>query len=443
MPDSTKAHHETVREEEVATTSDAAFFWNDVLLDALLVDDQKPKPQREQGGVTRASRAAAIVHAAIHDAVNGVNRRFAPYLIQDRAPAGASIEAAAAGAAHATLSGLYPSQRTQGAKFDDKLDEFLKPIPDPGRVLGAQFGRMVGNALLLARQHDGRNQSDPPYLEKPTPGEWRRDPIAPLADQIPPLTPGWGSIRPFILDYGPQFRPVPYPLLTSGEYRAAFDEVRREGDAEAHKPPTEKTEIALFWSYDDQLGTPIRLYNQNVREILTQRPRPATPPTTILHVHARILALVNLAMADAGIGCWDAKFAYDLWRPVEGIRRANEDNNPNTTPDPNWKPLGRPRGPGPNTTPPFPAYPSGHSSFGTATFAMLRKVYGSDNVSFTLTSEERPNGRNYTTFTRAIAENGQSRIYLGVHWQFDNTRGQALGQRVADETFNNFLRPLG
>ena len=138
-----------------------------MLLDALLADDLKPKDRREQGGVTRASRAAAIVHAAIHDAVNGVERKISPYLVQDRAPAGASIEAAAAGAGHATLGGLYPSQRVT---FDAALVQYLGSLPGgPGRDSGARFGAAVGNALLMARQHDGRNQPDPPYLEKATP----------------------------------------------------------------------------------------------------------------------------------------------------------------------------------------------------------------------------------------------------------------------------------
>lgn len=450
MSGSTGALDETVREivrqtvremvtEEETTLSDAAFFWNAVLLDALLRDDRKPKPQREQGGVPRASRAAAIVHAAIHDAVNGVDRRYTPYLVQDRAQRGASPDSAAAGAAHTTLIGLYPSQR---ADFDAKLAEYLGSLPADGRDLGVRFGTAVGNALLLARQDDGRNsrnQGDPPYLEKPTPGEWRRDPIAPVEDQIPPLASGWGSIRPFTLDYGPEFRPVPYPLLTSDDYRAAFDEVRNEGRNRNRSEETAR--IADFWSYDDRLGTPVRLYNQHIREILTQRPRPAAPTT--LHTHARIFALVNLAMADAGIGCWDAKFAYNLWRPIHGIRRADEDKNPNTNADPNWIPLGRPRGPVPNTTPPFPAYPSGHSSFGAAAFGMLRKVYGNDSTSFTLTSEELPGvERIYNTFTQAINENGRSRIYLGVHWNFDDTRGRTLGQKVTDHIWPDFLRPV-
>jgi PAP2 superfamily len=435
------------RGEAITTASDVVFVWNDVLLEALLRDDQKIKPQREQGGVTRASRAAAIVHAAIHDAVNGVERRITPYLVRDRAPAGASPKAAVAGAAHATLRGLYPSQ---SATFDNKLAQYLASLPASGRDSGVEFGKVVGRKLLTARQNDGRNspnQSDPPYQEKLFPGEWRRDPIAPVDDQIPPLTPGWGSILPFTLDYGAQFRPAPNHPLTSGDYRNAFDEVRVEGNANSHVPPNDKTKIANFWSYDDKRGTPIRLYNQHVRKILADHPLATTG--SVLHIHARIFALVNLAMADAGIACWDAKYFYNFWRPIHGIRRASEDGNPDTAADQTWKPLGRPNGPVPNTTPPFPAYPSGHSTFGTAMFAMLRKAYKGDNaITFKLTSEDAPGfERTFATFSKAIEENGRSRVLLGVHWAFDDPSvgapdigGRLLGQRIADYIWPRFLQ---
>jgi hypothetical protein len=465
---------ETTTLAAAVVPTDAAFRWNQVLLDALLVDDKKPRTQREQGGVTRATRAAAIVHAAIHDAINGVDRRNTPYLVQDRVSASASIEAAAAGAAHTTLSGLFPSQKTQGTNFDAKRDEHLTSLLQtlPADVVnrGFQFGTFVGNVLLMTRQHDGRNtpnEGAPPYLEKTTPMEWRRDPLAPTDDQIPPLTAGWGSIRPFTLDYGPQFRPDPYPPPNSNSYTNAFIEVRNKGRNRNREEETAR--IADFWSYDDARGTPVRLYNRHTGEILTKRPADPDSPAD-LHFHARIFALVNLALADAAIGTWDAKYAYNLWRPVHGIRLADKDPNPSTQPDPSWKPLGRPIGPLDNagqrvlnTTPPFPAYPSGHSTLGTALFGILRKALKNRDFNFKLTSEERGGmERSYTTLRilneepnptslmkSPIDENGWSRIYLGVHWAFDDRSvggsrigGRWLGNQIADYIWPNFLRPL-
>ena len=156
-------------------------------------------------------------------------------------------------------------------------------------------------------------------------------------------------------------------------------------------------------------------------------------------------------MADAGIGCWDAKFAYNLWRPVHAIHLAGEDSNPNTAPEVGWKPLGR-RTP-PNATPPFPAYPSGHSSFGTATYAMLRKFTsaGVRPFNFTLSSDELPSvRRSYDNLMATsdpavrspINENGRSRIFLGVHFRFDDHAGRALGEQIADHIWPNFLRPV-
>jgi Ca2+-binding RTX toxin-like protein len=172
------------------------------------------------------------------------------------------------------------------------------------------------------------------------------------------------------------------------------------------------------------------LYNQNVQEIAEQK-------GNSLEDNVRLFAMFNVAMADTGIATWKAKFDYDLWRPITAIREGDMDGNPLTIADPNWIPLGAP-GPNPNSsaddfTPPFPAYTSGHAGFGAAVFRTLARFYGSDQFSFTLTSEELPGvTRSYSSFSQAAEENGRSRIYLGIHWEFDNSQGQILGNRVAD-----------
>jgi hypothetical protein len=251
--------------------------------------------------------------------------------------------------------------------------------------------------------------------------------------------------------------------LTDGDYTFGFRNVRDKGGAVPPPPPSpqgptaDEQNIANFWAADLRAGTPIRLYNVHAFEILDQEPNvPAV--ASVLHRHARMFALINLAMADAGIACWEAKYlppcGYHIWRPFQGIRLAANDDNPDTQPIPNWLPLG-PKGPPANTTPNFPAYPSGHSSFGSAMFGMLRKFFGTKPFPFTLSSTDVPNTRSFvdtmdsqtetgevvTSWTQAMNENDMSRIFLGVHFRRDITRGRPLGQQVADYIWPDFLRP--
>lgn len=437
-------------------TDNAALFWNWVLLEAMKTDSKKPGNQQEQGGPTRTSRAAAIVHAAIHNAVNGVRQRNAFY--QDpktgkpvrpgSPPTGASQEAAGAGAAYRALVVLY---RSQEAAFNKARADFQAlPLPGANHQPSFQYGQDVAQQLLDARASDGSASADTYNPPTPGPGVWVPNPT--LAPPGPPLTPGWGNVRLFLLDSISRVRPPRFPALTDGDYTSAFRNVRDKGGAEPPPPrpprgPTkDEKNIALFFSYDDRLGSPIRLYNIHAFEILNKERNTSAS----LHRHARMFALINIAMADAGIACWEAKFSpppgYHIWRPFQGIPGADNDGNNETQAIKNWLPLGRPRArdaegePVRNTTPNFPAYVSGHSSIGTALYGMLRKFFGAE-FPFTLSSEEVPKKRSYMSWTQVIDENGTSRIFLGVHWRQDDTRGRALGQQVADYIWDNFLRP--
>jgi hypothetical protein len=462
---------------------DAAIAWNRVLFEAALIDSRKPKPNQEQPGPTRTSRVAALVHLAIHDAVTHMTTdpQFHTYQnpVSATPPSGATAGAAAAGAAHRVLSALYPSQVQ--SLFDVRLKTFGASMSGAGE----QYGSAVADQLLASRQNDGADSTSsvvsPSALPNAIP--WQPDPI--LAPPGPGLDPHWGNVDYFgIAPSNPSsLRPPAFPDPSGGGYFRSFAEVYFKGSEPSppaavpnlppespHRRTADEEQAALFWSYDDMLGTPIRLYNRHVREILAQHPR----QNAGLEEHAWILALVNVAMADAGIACWESKYYYNIWRPFQGIRMADQDPNTRTTQDPVWLPLGRPRAPqgARNTTPNFPAYVSGHSSFGTAAFGMMRKIYGTTispgaerEFKLNLTSEELPLpevgetlpltdadiltpgrdfvSRNYRNLGDVIAENGRSRIHLGVHWEDDNRRGIALGQQVADAVWASALTRNG
>ncbi len=440
--------------------------WNEVALDASGLDHTPVMPGEnrvfgEQLGPGRASRAMAIVHIAVFDAVNAIVGGYQGYAGPHGAPSETSLEAAIALAAHDTLAALFPSQK---GTFDGALVDDLSAIPD-GRAKsnGVEIGRLAAAAILALRAHDGAQHAEPrvgvDFITSDEPGKWRQDPVS-----LNPLALGahWGEVRPFVLRSGNQFRVPPAAALASPEYALSFEEVKAVGGDGIVTPTTrtdEQTFVGIFWAYDGtpSLCAPPRLYNQITMRIAEQR------GTSGIEL-ARLLALVNVAMADAGIAIWESKYHYQFWRPVTGIREAEEgtgptgagDGNPATAKDPTFTPLGAPASnlTGPNFTPPFPAYPSGHAGFGGALFQILRTFYGTDRIAFTFVSDEfngetldnkghiRPlMARSFASLSEAEEENGQSRIYLGIHWAFDKTEGIALGRRVADEVFKRaFLR---
>src|SRR4029079_1626098 len=230
--------------------------------------------------------------------------------------------------------------------------------------------------------------------------------------------------------------PAP-PALTSAQYAAAFNEVKSLGAKNSTTRTAEQTEIGVFWGYDRAgMGTPPALYCQATVVVCKLQHNDIVE-------NARLFALTNAAMADAGFASWNAKFKYDLWRPVTAIRRADEDGNAATEQDATWEPLGAPGGGVvPNFPPPFPAYVSGHATCGAAAFKVLADFYGTDSMHFTLHSDELPAvQRSFDSFSQAAQENGRSRIYLGIHWNVDDIQGEAMGRKVADWTIGHALQP--
>lgn len=417
-------------------------FANDVLRDDLAIGHPP-----EQGGPTRGARALAIVQAAVYDSVNSIDQSYQPYKFKVAAAPGASIDAAAAQAAHDTLVALFPSFKT---RLDGLLATDLALLPSGPAAAGVNVGKSVAAQMLALRANDHSN--DPmPYTPTNLPGHWSSDPLHPGQQA---LTPGWGNVTPFTMNSGSQFRSIAPPALNSPEYTTAYNELLAFGGDGVNSPTIrtlEQTQIGIYWGYDGQpgLGTPPRLYNQIAATIAQQKGN-----TDV--ANARLFALVNLAMADAGIQCWETKYFYDFWRPVTAIRGGATDGNNDTVGDSNWTPLGAPASNNPgmtNFTPPFPAYASGHSTFGAAAFRSIANFYGTDNIPFNFVSDElngitidqngsiRPRiNRHFDTLSQAAEENGQSRIYLGIHWSFDKTEGIKAGNAIADHAFQNFMR---
>jgi hypothetical protein len=428
--------------------------WNDIAMDATALDHTPPEPGetrafREQFGPHREARALAIVQIAVFDAVNAATGNdFKSYTGLPAVQRPTGLNVAIAKAAHDTLAALWPAQ---AATFDALLAEDLAEFPDGElKTRGLSLGRRAAAAILARRADDGSNQAEPvlgvDYFPGDGPGEWRQDPISliPIA-----LGANWGQVRPFVLHSAAQFRIPAPPPLTSARYTRAFDELKRLG-GDGSVTPTERTAdqtiAGIYWGYDGtpRLSAPPRLYNQIAVHIANQR---GTGTQRVVNL-ARLLALVHTAMADAGIACWESKYVYKFWRPVGAIREADTDDNPDTVVDPGFSPLGAPASNtngGVNFTPPFPAYASGHATFGSALFQTLRRFYATDRIRFTFVSDEfngvttdnngvvRPRiPRTFANLSAAEEENGQSRIYLGIHWEFDKTEGIRQGRRVAD-----------
>jgi len=446
---------------------DTLRYWNAVAVDASGLDHTPPAPGEartfgEQLGPGRSSRAMAIVHIALFDAINALTRTHRGYTDVVATHQPASMSAAIAQAARDTLAALYPSQR---ATFDALLARDLDTIgpASAARRNGAALGASAAAAILALRAGDGSQHAEPrlgvDYFPSDAAGAWRQDPVgqSPLA-----LGAHWGAVKPFVLRAGDQFRAAQPPSMDSAAYTAAFDEVKRLGGDGIGTPTArtaEQTHVAVYWAYDGtpSLCAPPRLYNQIATQIAAQR------GAEVVEL-ARMLALVNVAMADAGTAVWESKYFYRVWRPVTGVREADAgtgptgagDGNAATTGDPSFTPLGAPASNfiAHNFTPPFPSYPSGHAGFGGALFEMLRNVYGTDRIAFTFVSDEfngttRDNAgnvrpllpRSFDTLSQAEEENGQSRIYLGIHWAFDKTAGIAQGRQVADYVFAHAFQP--
>lgn len=392
--------------------ADVVIDWDNVLLNAIRVDRTSPP---------KASRAMAVVHVAIFDAVNSILGGYTPYSVTDSAPAGASAEAAAVAAAHKALVALFPAQQ---ATFDTARTTSLAAIPDgAAKTAGISWGESVAAQILALRAND--HATDIVSYGAPTGGFWWL-PTPPAF--APSLLPNWPIVTPWCMTSGSQFRQAAPPSPGSATYTAAFREVQLLGRKDSALRTADQTQIALFWADGPATATPPGHWLVIAQGISQEH-------HLSLLDNARLFALLSLAVADAAVVSWDNKYYFSNWRPITGIQHADTDGNPNTHPDPGWEPL--------IPTPPFPSYTSGHSTFSGSASRILELFFGTDNVSFTTTSDGLANvERSFTSFSQAAEEAGQSRIYGGIHWQYDNQAGLASGRTLAEHVFFDFLTPV-
>jgi hypothetical protein len=383
--------------------------WNQTLLS--IVNTPGAQPANIQ-----PTRNFAILHAAIYDAVNSIDRSHDPYLISVRAPRDASETAAADAAAHSALVGLYPAE--QSMLDGDYAAELAKVPGGPAKDKGVRIGVQVANGILAVRANDGSDLAAPPFAPGSNPGDYRSTP-----PNFPtPVFTNWGQVTPFVLSSGDQFRPAAPPALTSDAYAAALNEVQSLGSATSTTRTADQTVIGKFWT------PPIQNFWNQIAQTVAAAHHSDLPTT------ARLFAALNLSFADSAIAFYDAKYTYRLWRPVTAIRLADTDGNPQTVADPSWTPLA-------GNTPADPSYPGAHSTISAAGADVLESFYG-NNEHFSVSSPALPGvTRSFDTFSGAVGEAGLSRIYAGVHTRIDHEAGLKLGNQVAAFVLHNALLP--
>jgi hypothetical protein len=386
-------------------TENAVLRWNDAALASIRTAGTNPP---------KASRLLAMLHTAIFDAANGINPEYHEYLVAPAAPNNSSRIAAVTTAAHEVLAAEQPSAL---AAFDTLHSAILASLPDDqSKTDGVNWGDAVALQILAARSNDG-STAVVAFPGSTDPGAWR--PTISFGGVVrPAMLPGWGNVTPFgVADVGALQPPAP-PALNTLLYALDVGYTKAYGGSNSTARHPKETESALFWGYGAGSCTPPGHWNQIATVVAQQR-------NLDLLESARLFALLNIAMADAAIVCWRAKYNESLWRPITAIQ-LDGDGNDRTTADPTWVPL--------LPTPPFPEYTSGHSTFSGAAAAVLRVFFDRDQCNFVVGSDDLPGvTRRYTRFSRAAIESGMSRIYGGIHFMSGNLHGLACGEHIGVE----------
>src|SRR5688572_2579578 len=391
---------------------DVVLQWNRVLMETILTPGQHP-------ATIMPVRSYAMMHAAMFDAVNSIDGRYMPYLTDVPGSPNASIEAAAAQAAHDVLAALYP---TRVAVFDAQLAISLQGIEENRVQQGIHVGQLVAERMLAARANDGWNVTPPPYTLPTTPGNWQP---APPANAAATFT-HYPSVIPFAISSATQFAPNPPPAMTSAQYAADLNEVKEIGSLNSVTRTADQSLVARLWA---NVGTPTNflfVWNNVARTVSLAREISTVE-------RARLFALTNISLHDALQTTFASKFQHGLWRPVTAIRRADEDGNAATSPDSEWSSLIQ--------SPPYPSYAGNMAAIGTSQSTILALFFGRDDIRFDHTWTGAGGAtRSYAGFGAMADEQARARVYGGIHFTFDNVAGQSVGTNVANYVFSKFMR---
>ena len=405
--------------------------WNETALKAAAAGGQNP---------LQVTRTLAMVQAAVHDALNAINRRWAAYYFEGPGETGASPDAAVAAAAHTVLVGVVPSFGTLAQKIaalaiaeEAYMAALSRKGDGPAKTSGVAVGRAAGAAMLTLRKDDGATR-DAPYTPGTGPGKWRPHPNPdppnpPIANvelargYAPSVLPGWGNVTPFTLLSAAQFWLPGPPALTSEAYAKDYNEIKSIGGQGSTARTAEQTEIARFWFQ----GPPA--WHRIARIVAEARALDAWDS-------ARLLGLMSLAMADGYIAGFKIRYVYDLWRPVTAIREGDTDGNDATVGDLSWNSL--------QNTPPVSDYPSTQSIFSGAASVVLAGVLGAYKASFSITSGPPfPDiKRAFTSFSQAARESADSRVYAGIHFRTACEDGLSLGRKIAQRALALYLQSV-
>jgi hypothetical protein len=399
------------------TTADVVVEWNTNAQTAIVTTAGQ--------GPTVAYLHFAMVQGAVYDAVNAIEGGHEPYLGSPAmADAGDSSAAAAAQASHDVLVGLFPTQ--QGV-LDGKLTTTLGTLPDAGKAGGLAVGAAAAATMLTARANDGRFTSFT-VIQGSQPGQWRSTALLPDGTPVVEPAPWVGNVTPFLVPSAAALRSKGPNALSSDAYARDYKEVKRLGSLTSTRRTADQTEAAIFWQANAAV-----LFNSVMRQLVGSQGLDGAEA-------ARMFAMGDTAGADGAIVCWNDKYYRGFWRPITAIRLGGTDGNPGTVADPTWTPLFS--GAAPLTTPAFPEHPSGHGCVSGAVIETLKDFFGTDSVSFSVSSSLSGTTRVFNRLSQAINEIIDARVWAGIHFRIADTQGHVIGRKVAHWLDKHYFAPV-